>query len=277
MPDETIISTSAPATETAEPSAREAIQAKYDTMYGTPPPETVVETSTTPEPVVVETSTAAPDANAALLAALGALTARMEGLETSLKPKEAPVTPVVQEDWLKLLSEGKKAEGEAALASMIRTSLGSDLEQSAVNKAVSLMKAEQDVRDFTNAIHNNPANADILVMEAYISAAANQRIQAAIAAGKASTPADYVTVYKEAVNLEIEAARKLALTLRGVGKTEALTRTTVVSSQPNLQPNSVNQNREQQTSKTLDPNVGESPQEYMLKRQAAHAKLSGMA
>jgi hypothetical protein len=131
---------------------------------------------------------------------------------------------------------------------------------------------ERELDSFANKVRAE--NADILPMEPYIAAAANNRIQAAQAAGTIKSPADYVTVYKQAITAEIENARKLAQTLRGAGKQEAVTRQQQVMSSPTIRPNAVNLERE--APKTDAEPAVETPQDYLAKRQAMHAKNSGL-
>src|SRR4051812_16575192 len=104
----------APTGETVEQSAppitdpnRDAIIQKYEQTYFQP--------SAVEEPVVTETATesatvAAPQAQDEVLKALLAEVAQLK-TQLTPKPPEAVTAPVTQEDWLKLLSEGKKSEG----------------------------------------------------------------------------------------------------------------------------------------------------------------------
>jgi len=260
--DPTVVPGTEPSGAPVSNPDRDALIAKYEAQYGQP-----VEATTDPiteQPVVTETAAQA-DPNAVLQAVMAELTA----IKSQLAPKTQPAVEQTQEDWLKLLAEGKKSEGEKALAAL----LGPQIQQQAVQQAIQQITMERELDAFANKVRAE--NADILPMETYIAQAANNRIQAAQAAGSIKSPADYVTVYKQAITAEIENARKLAQTLRGAGKEEAITRQTQVLSSPTLKPNAVNMQREA-------PKVGSEPQvettaDYMAKRQAMHARISGLS
>lgn len=242
-------------------TGRDALIKKYEALYTPPdtPTEPVIETPVT-EPVTVV------DPMAAVMAELQALRAQI----TTYKTPETPVAePVTQEDWLKLLADGKKTEGELALAKV----LGPQIQQQAVQQALALMQAEREVTEFSTQIR--AANADVLPMESYIAQAAQARIHAAQTAGVIKSPADYVTVYKQAVTAEIENARKLVQTFRGAGKNEAITRQAEVIASPTIRPNAVNMERDAPTK------PGELPVEdassYFAKRKALEAKGRGLS
>lgn len=243
---------------------RDALIKKYEAAYGQPEP-----VATDPEPVAVTAvepvapvGTPAIDTNAVLQAVVAELAA----LKTQLTPKPEPVAPVTQEDWLKLLADGKKSEGEKALAAL----LGPQIQQAAVAQALQQITVEREIDSFANKVRAD--NADIIQMEPYIAQAAHGRIQAAL---RQDPTADYVTVYKQAVSAEIENARKLVQQFRGAGKQEAVTRTSQVVSSPTIKPNAVNLEREAPKANG-EPQI-ETPQDYMAKRQAMHARNSGLS
>ena len=258
----------------AEPSGqpvinpdRDALIKKYEATYGTPadPDPVTAPVTAAAEPVPAD-APAVPDTNAVLQS----LVAELSALKAQLAPKPEPVAAATtpQEDWLALLANGKKTEGEKALAAI----LGPQIQEAAVQQALQQIIMERELDSFANKVRAE--NADILPMEPYIAAAANNRIQAAQAAGTIKSPADYVTVYKQAITAEIENARKLAQTLRGAGKQEAVTRQQQVMSSPTIRPNAVNLERE--APKTDAEPAVETPQDYLAKRQAMHAKNSGL-
>lgn len=266
----TVETTAVPGTEASgqpvNDPGRDALIAKYEAQYAQPDPATP---AGEPEPVVAVSEPVVPvapasiDTNAVLQAVLGELAA----LKGQLTPKPTePVAPVTQEDWLKLLADGKKSEGEKALAAL----LGPQIQQAAVQQAMQQISMEREIDSFANKVRSD--NADIISMEPYVAQAAHARIQAVL---RANPTADYVTVYKQAVSAEIENARKLVQTFRGAGKQEAITRQTAVVSSPTIKPNAVNMEREAPTS-TGEPQI-ETPQDYMAKRAAAHARNSGLS
>lgn len=254
MPD--LIVPAADGTQPA-PTSRDAIVAKYEQTYGqvANTPEPVV---TTPEPVVIKEPTLA-EQMATLKAELLA--------ELKTKPAEpvaAAVTPEAAADWLKLLSEGKQAEAEKALSKIVASNSGFDsIQRNAVNEALQLFDARQQVAAYEASVRQDPANAEALRMEKYITVAVQQRINDAQASGLIKSPADYVQVYKTSVDTEVRAARELALTLRGEGRQEGQVRTTQVLSAPNLQPSKIDAARTQAAPATEEP---ESYSDYMSKR-----------
>lgn len=266
--DALAVETGTPAPAAISP-ARTAIQAKYDAQYAAAPTDPV-------DPVVVATATASAQPDyasviAGLQAQLAELTTRV-AQPVAVSTASAAAEPV---DWLKLLADGKKSEGEAALAQVVRQLIGKQTEDSAVQQAVQQFEARQDIANFTNTIKSDPANAEVLQMEPYITAAVQQRLQVAQAAGKTSTPADYVTVYKEAVKAEIETARKLIFTFRGEGKAQAASRQREVLAAPNLAPNPVTNRQDAQRSEET-PQL-ESSEDYFAKRQLQQLRQRGMA
>lgn len=260
----------------AQPSAapviatdRDAVIKKYESMYGEPVAETPQAVEPVAEPAAVEPVAPVLDANTL---ALQAVVAELAALKAQMAPKPEPVKPaeqIAQADWLALLAEGKKAEGEKALLQL----LGPDIQRQAVQEALQQIDMQRDINDFVTKVRAD--NADILPMENYVAAAANARIQQAEAQGLIKTPADRVTVYKQAVTAEIENARKLVQTFRGAGKQEAAVRNQTIVASPTIKPNSVNAEREAPKG-AGEPEV-ETAQSYLAKRQQQHARNSGLS
>lgn len=250
------------------------------TVQSTDPTQAIINKYYTPASTqdntqVTSTATSAPvDPNVAELATLKAQLAELQNqVRVAVTPpilaNQTAAPPEGQ--WLKLLSEGKRAEGEAALAKV----LGPQIQDAAVQQALSLMQAERDVNAFVNEVR--AANPELAPMEPFIAAAAQQRIAAAQAAGQIKNPGDYVTVYRQAVTVEIENARKLAQALRGAGAQTATTRIAEVRSQSSLLPNAVNQNRDTQSQQQEPITMEVLNNDYMQKRQLRHAQNIGMA
>jgi len=242
---------------------RDAIIQKYEQQYGTPEPAT--EPAPVAETVEPQIHEPAPDAMAQVLAELSSLRAQLN----PPKPEPAAQPELAQEDWLKLLAEGKKTEGEKALMEL----LAPQIQEQAVNRALALMQAERAVTEYNNEIRTK--HADLQEMESYIGMGVNVRLQAAQESGKIKTPADYVTVYKEAVNAEIENARKITQKLQGAGAQRATVRNSEVVASQTLRPNPVNTQREQPSSPSEPP--VESMNDYFAKRKAQHASFSGLS
>lgn len=200
-------------------SGRQAIIDRYQSMYGAPP-------EATPQPVA-QPAAPQPVAQPDLTAVVQSLVAELNDLKGRVnqpvaQPQPVAVSPAEEQDWLKYLAEGKKDEGEKLLARKVESIMGDRVQQAAVEKTLALIEAQ----NFANQIRTQ--NQDLMPMESYITAAAAQRIDAAQRAGKIRTPADYVTVYKDAINTEIAAARGLVHTFRGEGRQEGQTRVTGV-------------------------------------------------
>lgn len=270
---ESQVVTPAPVTPERPVSEREQIYNKFyeanpETAITPQVVAPVVETPQTPATPVVEV----PVSNAPVVNSQDeinrVLLEEIKGLKAQLAPKPiTPTAPGEEADWLQLMAEGKKAEGEKALAKKIEA----EMSQRIQSQAVAQMQAERQMYEFNTEIRQK--NPDLLSMEDYISYGAQNRINAAAQAGKIQTPADYVTVYKEAVNAEVEKARKLAQSLRGAGKNEAIVRQSEVVSAQTLQPNPVTNVRE--TSNQPAEQV-DSVEDYFAKRNAQSAAGRGM-
>lgn len=236
-----------------EASPREQIVRKYEQTYGTPEP--VVKQ----EQTVVSTETPGPSFAEQMAAFKAELLAELKP-----KPVESVTTQEEQANWLKLLADGKQAEAEIALSKIVaKNSNFSSIKSDAVREALEAFTVQQEVANYVSQVRSKPENAEALRLEKYITSAVQARMAEAQAAGKLSTPADYVKVYKASVDTEVEEARKLALTLRGEGRQEGLTRTSQVLSAPNLQPNKIDATRQQQAPAE---DVPETYQDYMASR-----------
>jgi len=270
MPIDTTETTPVVSDQTTTPlSERERITQKYESQYFTPTDSAPVTetTPTTEAPAPVTETPATPD----LTSVLGALVSRLEAIEARTTPptQATPVAETTQEDWLKLLAEGKKADGEKALLSL----LGPQIEEKAVTRAMERFEAMQEIRSHNQELQSK--NQDILAFQPYIEAAIQRDLAAANAAGKIKSPADYVTVYKQVANTQIENARKIALSFRGDGKQDAATRLREVASSQTLQPNAVNTQRE--APKPNDAPVVETAQDYFAKRRQQFERNTGLA
>lgn len=248
-------------------AARQAIIDRYQNLYGQPDAQP-------PAPQPVATPPAAPvQATPDLGGIVQALVQQVTELKQQLGQKPAPTPPVVvtpqdNQDWLQYLAEGKKEQGENLLAQKVRSIVGDGLEQAAVEKTLALI----DAKSFADETRKN--NPDLMPMEQYITAAAQQRIMAAQQAGKIKSPADYVIVYKDAVNTEIAAARQLILSFRGEGRQEGITRQTQVLASPTIQPSQVDTSRESAPQSTEQP--VQTTSDYLAMRQGNKARGQGM-
>lgn len=256
---------------------RAEIIKKYENLYGQQPQQEQQQQVVQPvvqqpvEPVIQQ-----PDQTAILQQLATELAAVKQQLAAQPQQQQVTVSTATQEDadWLAKLAAGDKSEGERLLAQRVKALIGENLQSNAVQQAVALVTAQNQVNEFILDVRSK--NADVMPMEQYITVAAAQRIQAAQETGKIKSPADYVTVYKEAVNAEIENARKLILSLRGEGRSQATTRQAEVVAVPAIQPQAVDTQRGVQQQQQQQPAV-ETVEDYMAKRQQAQARMRGMA
>lgn len=264
-----VLATPVVETPAAPLSEREKIYEKY---YQTQEALPLQATSTpapaatpAPQPTTLEqpVATPAPQATdpaiAALVAEVQALRAQVQAQAPPPVAAPAALSPAEQKDWLALMAEGKKEEGEKLFAQKIEREISERIQ----NQAMERMEANRTMYEFTTKIRNE--NPDLVQMEDYIAYAAKNKLDAAVQAGRIKTPADYATVYKESVTAEVEKARNLANALRGVGKNEALTRSREVVSTQTLQPNAINQNRE--TPVTPSEPAQETVEDYFTQRR----------
>ena len=209
------------------------------------------------------TSQAVPD----YASEVAALRAQVEALQ---KPQPTQV----DKTWLELLREGKLEDAEKIMAQRIGSIQNlNDIQAKAVQEALTLFDARQQVASYTAEVKARADNAPILVMQRQIEAIVDHRMRQAQADGKVKTPSDYVTVYKQVVDEETAAARTLALTLRGEGKQEGQTRTSEVISSPYLRPNQV---QNQQAPATQGEPQVETTSDYFAKRKLQESALRGL-
>lgn len=256
----------APPQVPANAAQREALQTKYDALYGTP-----AEQKPTAQPAPAAPATPAAPAVPDYSGAIEALKAELATLRAA-QPKPVEAAKPTEADWLALLAAGDKEGGEKAMADRIRALIGADIQANAVNQATERINAERQINDFVSEVRSK--NADILVMEQAITLGAQARIASAAQAGKINTPSDYVAVYKDAVNAEIENARNLILSIRGQGKLEGATRVSEVIASSTLQPNAVTQSRE--NAQAPQAEAFDDTQTYLAKRAALKAQQQGM-
>jgi len=246
MPDETIVSTTSALGQEPAASPQPNPTERYTALYGTST------TQEQPDPLV-------------------ALTAQVEALKAQLAAQPAPTatpTPTAStDDWLEALAKGDKAKGEQALANKVDELVGNRR----VQEALALFQMHQQVDAYTNKLRTE--NPELGQMESYITASVQAKLNAAQAAGKVKTPADYVTVYKDILSKEVDDARKLILTFRGEGAQNATTRTQQVTAATPLRPNTFSQQVQGQQPQTEQV---ESASDYLAKRQESMLRQRNM-
>ena len=284
---ETTVATSA-ATETVQqpvagnPEADARRAALYEKHYGAP------EGSTSPEPVVTSTASAAQaDSTLASTTAVPqgvspetfqefarAIQQEFAALRTQLQPTPTGTAAAEAEPgWITLLREGKVTEAEAELAKRVAAQVQGPAVEQAVNRAREIARAESNIESFVKDLRL--ANPEIVDMEPFIAMDAQQRLAVVQQSGSIKSTDDAVREYKKAVIDATESARKIAQKLRGSGKTEAMTRNREVLSASTIQPQGVDTQRTQQT--TDSEPVAETVESYFEKRKASEASRKGLA
>lgn len=195
-----------------------------------------------------------------------------------LKTVVKPVAPTVNTEhepepsWIALLREGRVKEAEDALASSIAKRAQQPIVDQAVARTREVMGAQADVERFVTQLRAD--NPELLVMESYITANAAQALEVVRASGKIRTTDDAVREYKKAVLEATDTARKLHQTIRGSGKTEAMTRNREVLSASTPVPTQVTERvAPGQEQAAPEP---ESMSSYFERRKAQEAKQRGM-
>lgn len=203
---------------------------------------------------------------------IGQLEQRMAAPPPAPAPAAPPAgaTPQEQADWLTLLSQGKRAEAEAAMAAMIARQNSAN-EQALQSRVLAQVAAERDMQDFTQQVRTQ--NADIAEMESYIAPRVQHRLNEAMQSGRVKSPADYATVYKELLTDELKQARNFYLRVRGAGAAQAGVRQSQVVAAPTLAPQAV---ATPQAPTPSEPEI-ETPQAYLARRQQRNAAYRGLA
>lgn len=276
-----VSSTPAAPASPATPQAtdRAAVYAQYYGSQQVEPPATepTVQSQPTAHVVQSEPEPQTPEAPALppeIIEVIQGLQQQVQSLQQQLTPPQppAPASPAEEDDWIALLSQGKKAEGEAALARAIRKNLGmDDYQQQAVQAAVERVQVENEINTFVRDLRT--ANPELVPMEDLISIKAQSMLEAASPRIKSSS--DFVKEYKSAVTKAAEDVRKLYQQIRSAGKEEAVTRNTQVLSSTPVPPNPVSSPREQaQTDTNAQP---DTPFDYLAKRKQREYQLRGLS
>lgn len=269
-------------TITGNPNAEEARRALYEKHYGTPAPAPAPADATpaptpavTPAPAVPAEPTPAPAAviPPEFMEALKTFQAELAAIKAQTAPP-APVEPTpaptdeTESPFVTLLREGKVNEATAALAAEVAKLNQAQIVDQAVARAREVARAEAEIESFVKDLKT--ANPELLVMEAFVTADAQARLNAAQTSGKIKTTEDAVREYKKAVLDATESARKIALQLRGEGKTEAMVRNKEVLSASTPTPNQLVPR--QDTPQEPQEPVVESPESYLEMRKQLAAR-----
>lgn len=243
------------------PPANETADQKYTRLYGTP--------SATPA-----------DSNAQMNESLRALQTEIASLKSQIPQVSAPTpqTPVASKlEWVKKIQEGDFEGAEASLQQSVRASLQPQIEearQKAYQDAISASQVNLEMDRYLQGIR--AANPDILPFEKYLQGPVSERLQLAQNAGRVRSTADFLREYKSAVSDEVANLRNLSLTIRGEGKSEALSRTTDVLRSTALNPQQVQSNQVPQGTSQQNQQ-GESTDDYFTRRRADEAHRRGLS
>jgi hypothetical protein len=288
-PEQTVVTTPAEPVH-GNPAADEARRQLYEKHYGTTPPadapvtpapaavtpvaEPVVATPVV-EPVTPPVAVIPPE----FMEALRTFQTELAAIKAQTAPPAPPTpTPAPESEapFVTLLREGKINEATAALAAEVaklnaaqQKQTEAQLVDQAVARAREVARAEADIESFVKELKT--ANPELLVMEQFVTADAQTRLNAAQASGKIKTTEDAVREYKKAVLDATESARKIAQQLRGAGKTEAMVRNREVLTASTPTPNQLTP-RQDTTPEPTEP-VMESPESYLEMRRNNAAKL----
>ena len=264
-------------TTQGNPSTDEARRALYEKHYGTVPAPTEVAPVTPAAPAtpaaepVVATPPAAPAIPPEFMEALRSFQAELAAIKAqtaSPTPPPAPPAPEAEAPFVALLREGKVNEATAALAAEVAKLNQTQIVDQAVARAREVARAEADIESFVKDLKT--ANPELLIMESMVTADAQQRLAAVQASGKIKTTEDAVREYKKAVLDATESARKIAQSLRGEGKTEAMVRNREVLAASTPTPNQLNP-RQPAAPEPQEP-VVESPESYLEMRKQLSAR-----
>lgn len=268
---------------TANP-ADEARRKLYEKHYGAPPPQEAPAVPVAPAPTSEPTAQVVPPSEPVVapapavlppeyLQVLQAMQAQLAAVQAKLEPAApaAPAAPAEDEPgWVSLLREGKIKEAEAALAKSAMSQVGPSLVDQAVARAREVARAEAEVETFVRDLKT--ANPELSIMEGFVTSEAQQRLAKVQASGTIKTTEDAVREYKKAVLDATELARNIARTLRGTGKTEAMTRSREVISASTPTPQQIVPREESPTQAANEPPT-ESLESYFEKRKTRETNL----
>jgi hypothetical protein len=274
------------APETSQQQTRTDIYKRYYENGGNPPAQEVSQPAqeptaqveppvqATPAPVLPQDTTAA---------TLAALQAQIAALQAALTPKlieqpAQPALPIGDGVWLNefvsLLREGKGMEAQTLLTSKLKDAVTPDISNQAASQAREIQRAESSIERFIDKFRSDPANAEVLPFENYITLDVERKLNELRSAGKLTSTDDLIRSYQTAVTESAESARKIAQTLRGAGKQEAAVRQREVLSTSTLAPNAVDASRQSATPQA-EPQP-ETTEDYFAKRKAREAKLHSL-
>lgn len=203
-----------------------------------------------------------------VLQMLAAMQARLDALDSKVPappPPPAP-DPNAEPNWITLLREGKIKEADEAHAAAIAAKIQQQITDNAVAQAREFSRVEQITQAHVAAVR--AANQDLTPMQGYIEFEAGQLIQKAQREGKVKTTDDAIRVYTQSVDEAVANARKLYHTLRGDGKTEAMTRNREVISSLPITPQGVQMDRTQATPNGTQAQLEPTVQDYLEKRRS---------
>lgn len=216
---------------------------------------------------------------------LEAINSRMGSIESKLQEltpaqKQQVVdnmTPSDKSDFFELIRSGKEKEAEQILINNLYDRVYKSLSEQVVSKVAQQVSGEQQAIMLVNQHVEGlkSKNPDLAPLADLVKAKAETMIQDAQNKGKIKTLDDYVQASRDAYDRAVGDVRSLYNTIRGVGKTEALTsKQEIVSSQP-VGSNPVKPHAEEDQN-TAKRQSGESSQDYIARRQNRTLQLRGI-
>lgn len=266
---------------TPQQLARQAVEEKYQRLYGNQPNNPNLVVATEGIDVAVSTNTQTPTVVGSSNEELVSLIKSMKDEITALKSQQSPkpqeqVTPTssaattTKTPWIDKIREGDLEGAEAALAETLRARLFEEAKTAATREALESFRVQQEVEKYLGQVR--AANQDLIVFEKYLEAPVARRLEQARAQGKITSADDFLREYKSALDAEVSELRNLSLKYRAEGKQEAQVRSReVLSSQP-LNPQEV----KPQNATTSNESKTESIEDYFTRRRKEDAVRRGL-
>lgn len=275
---------------TDQDAARRAL---YEKHYGSPAPGgneppadpaavpsgSTAQVEPLPSVVAPVVATLPPEVLALLQSQQGAIEAMRTQLAAMQQPQAttqvADTTHEPEPSWITALREGRITDAENIIADNVAKRIQQPTSDQATANATERIRAEFEIANFVTEVR--AANSDLLPLEDLVATKAATTMNMLRQQGKIKTTEDAVREYKKAVLDSTESVRKIALTLRGQGKTEAAVRSREVlsASTPTPQQTQVRTGEAQSSPDQRSPEQMTS--DYMTSRMAQAQRNKGLA
>lgn len=246
-------------TQAAQPPA-ESLEQKYERLYA-------------------QQQSQLTNASQELNNTVSTLKQELDTLRAAQAAAQTPVTPTNpngEPTWVGRIREGKYVDADEEIYKSVEKRLAQRFEQvrsQAYQDALSASQVNIEMDRHLNKVRSAPENADILEFEPYLEGPISRKVEAAKASGKIKTQADFLQVYKTAVDEEVSNLRNKVLQIRGQGKQEAQVRNQQVLSSVPLQPQQVQSAQGTPAQEQVD----DSLDSYFQRRKMQEQRNHGMA